>query len=246
MKKTPAKLSKSFSVNRNSYDCSQERFLRCTEALQAFDKVSVNDKISSYLFHELPENLSRGKFIAEKLIKTCHCHNSREVFFKAEDTRVLGLIFCFKLRLNTKENRELSLRFHSIGANVWELRFNEVLTPRDISSVSEGTLGAHSDEAKFLIQSAVDILKMICFYSSFHKYHCALAMSQKRCIVFQFRENEKMDKHIRNFLLDCNCGWIKVDKTLKDKMKTENIKVGCVHVGSALYSIPSQFYQLES
>jgi hypothetical protein len=208
------------------------------QALQALDKVSVDDKLESLRFHELPEKLSRGLYTADVKISTCQRFNDSEIVFNAEDSEIIGLVYEFTLNcsLKKKEKAILNIRLHSLHKKVWEIRLNEIVVG-NAGAMSRNTISTYSEYVLFLLHSTVDILKMICFYSSLHKVFTVSTCEEKRFIVFQNdKTSRKSDSAVKEFLVE-NCGWKEVD----DIFREEN-KIMVVKKGSPLFSIPSQFF----
>ena len=230
--------ARTLKINDREYVCPEERFSKCTQALQALDKVSEDDKLVSLRFHELPENLSRGIYKTGLKIKTCQRFSrDSEIIFNAEDSQHLGLVyeFTFSCSLSKKEKAILSLRFHSIHTKVWEIRLNEIVVG-NAGPMSRDILFSYPDFVLFLLHSAVDILKMVCLYSSFHKKFTVTTIYEKRFIVFQYDKRAKSDGPIKQFLME-KCQWREVDKTFREENKILGVKKG-----SPLFSIPSQFF----
>ena len=230
--------ARTLKINDREYFCPEERLSKCTQVLQALDKVSVDDKLVSLRFHELPENLSRGIYTTGLKIKTCQrLSRDSEIVFNAEDSQHLGLVyeFTFDCTLSRKEKAILSLRFHSIHMKVWEIRLNEIVVG-NAGAMSRDVLSNHPDLVLFLLHSAVDILKLTCFYSSFHRKFTVTTIYEKRFIVFQFDKKTKSDVPIKQFLVE-KCLWREVD----ENFRADN-KIFVVKKGSPLFSIPSQFF----
>ena len=203
------------------------------ELLQAFQKVNENDWLK---FCELPEKLSRGIYDVKEKLQTFQWFNRKSgINFNAEDTH-LGLVyeFTFKCSLSSGQNSILIAKFHSIHNKVWEMRLNQI----DVFNqgvMTKDVLADYPDLVLFLIHSALDILKMTCFFSSLHKKYTVSTLTEKRYIVFQYDKNTKSDIPIQIFLLN-KCQW---------KPKDKEIKIGVVKNGSPMYAIPSQYYTLQ-
>lgn len=204
------------------------------ELLQAFQKVNENDWLK---FCELPEKLSRGTNDLNTKLQTFQFFNrtnrKSDISFNAEDSH-LGLVykFTFKCSLFSGENSILIAKFHSIHNKVWEMRLNQTVAFHQTSVMTNEVLDNFTDSVLFLIHSALDILKMTCFFSSLHQTHTVSTFTDKRFIIFQYDKGTKSDLPIKTFLLD-KCQW---------KAKDKEIRISVVNNGSPMYEIPSQYF----
>ena len=225
-------------MNKNTYKNAEERLNICTQSLQMFDKVSDDDK-TSLRFHELPEQLSRGVYkIGEAIPTRQYFSHGNGIVFEAEDTSSVGLVFKFRMNfsVSTKEKSIISLTFVNLHIKVWEIRINSIVVGK-AGSINSDILQQYPDPVLFLIGSAIDILKMICFFSSLHKTYTDMTFMNKRFIVFNYDKKLSGDQCIKSFLLEKG-RWITRDpKFLKDNKISKVVKVE-----DPLFLIPSDFF----
>ena len=225
-------------MNKNTYKNAEERLNICTQSLQMFDKVSVDDK-TSLRFYELPEQLSRGFYEIGNKIDTCQ-YFSRDtgIVFEAEDTLSVGLVYKFSMKfsVSTIETSIISLTFVNIHKKVWEIRINSTVVGLT-GSIKSDILEKYPDPVLFLIGSALDILKMICFFSSLHKIFNAMTFTDKRFISFNYDKISVGDQWIKKFLLQKG-KWITRDRDFLKVNKISNV----VKVADPLFLIPSEFF----
>jgi hypothetical protein len=224
-------------VNNNIY-FAEERLNICTQSLQMFDKVSDDDK-TSLRFHELPEQLSRGVYkIGEEIPTRQYFSHGNGIVFEAEDTSSVGLVFKFRMNfsVSTKEKLIISLTFVNLHIKVWEIRINSIVVGQ-AGSINSDILQQYPDPVLFLIGSAIDILKMICFFSSLHKIFDAMTFMDKRFISFNFDRRTVGDQWIKKFLLEKG-KWITTDREFLRVNKIINV----VKVADPLFLIPSEFF----
>ena len=203
-----------------------------------FNKVSVDDK-TSLRFYELPEQLSRGFYeIGNKIETRQYFSRDTGIVFEAEDTSSVGLVYKFSMKfsVSTIETSIISLTFVNIQKKVWEIRINSTVVGLT-GSINPDILEKYPDPVLFLIGSAIDILKMICFFSSLHKTYTDMTFMNKRFIIFNYDKNLVSDRCIKKFLSEKG-KWITRDlKFLKDNKISKVVKVG-----DPLFLIPSDFF----
>jgi len=218
--------TKTFNINNNIYVCEEERLTKCRQALKMFSDEMFSNKLA--------EHLSRGvikegekKQISEVVIKDGEI---RKIIFFAEHTVQCGVVYNFTMDCSTEI---LICSFVDQSTKVWEIRLNQKVGGMS-SPLSPATLEKYPVHVLSLINSAVDILMITCFYSSLH---LPLTFELKRYIIFNYQKTPE-DKSIKTFLL--NAKWIEVDKLFKS-----NNKIGQVaKVGDLVFSIPTQFFTL--